>query len=228
MRKLFTAIFVLLMALFYLPAQADLPFRFEASIGRDVASTQGNGAWYQEGFPYTLDLKNTTWSVGITGKYNERVDWHIDYQNLGIFRSNAYATPVDSNYNPNNNPPCNGPCVAVSNFITNGSANGIKFLVDYHTLEKPNSPVFGLSAGPYVFRPVSGIEVRDWKQNIGDPGQTVYARNNGDLKLGAVFGGFVRYDDFEVRLEYILAKCTPSAQACLWKNITNLSLVKRF
>lgn len=235
MRKLFS-VFVAMVISFAVCLSAsatpthdpDPLFRVEGGIGYDYGVVQGNGIWYQEGFPYTLNLNHPTWMVGITGKVNRYMDWHIDYQNLGISRSDSLDTPDDANYNPANSPPCNGPCVAISNYVGSGSANGIKLLLDFHTLETPHKPVFGVSVGPYIFKPIWRETVYNWKGAADQPGRTITWSTENKFLTGNVVGVFMRYDDLELRLERIVARCTPAGQECLWKSFTNLSVIYRF
>lgn len=56
-------------------AAADLEF----SVGKSQFTTIADGTWYQEPFNHTINLKSTSYSVGVASKFYGNFDWHIGY-----------------------------------------------------------------------------------------------------------------------------------------------------
>ena len=194
--------------------------QFEAGIGVTQATSQGNGAWYQEGLPYKLDMRSQVWTIGVTDKITPNVNWHVNYVNLGIYRGDALAADRDEDYDPTTQsckPGCN-----VARYISNGSANGISATLDYHR----NG--FGVNGGPYLYKPISRHTVEGWKASPEAVPQTIHVANNEKLKIGFTLGVFYEMGDTRLALQNYWNKCTPSTQACLWKSITTLSLIHKF
>ena len=207
-----------------LPAKA---VEFEGAIGYNVAQPVGNGGWYQDGFRKDLDLKSKAFMLGAVQEVNPNFSVRASYYNLGVMRSDADATPVDSNYDPSTHA-CIGPCVAISRFVGSGSANGIAFTGEVHTEKKEGQWKFGAEAGPYIFRPIWRETVYNWKQKPEDPGITVQANNPEDWKIGAVLGLNATKDNYGVSVKHFFNKCTPSTYACLWKTMTVVMVSYRF
>jgi hypothetical protein len=71
----------------------------EISAGVTEYTKTGNGTWYQEGFPYQMQL--TQGSVGVGGvlDLNEKTHLRFGVQDMGLnFSVAAEATPSDANY----------------------------------------------------------------------------------------------------------------------------------
>lgn len=75
----------------------------ELSAGMGGYTVVPNGIWYQAGVPREqLRTHGETWTVGLTGPLVadafSRLDWHIDYVNLGHISSHCYCTSIDDDY----------------------------------------------------------------------------------------------------------------------------------
>jgi len=197
----------------------------EVGIGFNNAHIAPNGTWYQEGFPYSVNLKSKIWSIGVSDDINRNWKWRVEYVNLGIFRSDAIATPVDANYNPNNNPPCNGPCVAESRFVGNGSANGISTLVEYHTT---GDIQYGISGGINWSYKIWRESVYGWTWSRDVPGKTIDVSIPERLTPNLTFGVSIKKENHELRLDQYFNRCLPSAYACIWDKMTTVRYVYHF
>ena len=148
-----------LIALLSFPVEA---FDIELSGGYSKLGKGPNGTWYQEPFPYDVELKSISGSVGTIFNKQDGNYWRAGYMYLGRGRSRAVATASDENYAPNNPPTyCNGNCWDMSHWYGHGTVQGLYL-----------SRVFGLNtkgikidteAGAYLYFATWTMTIPDWK-----------------------------------------------------------------
>lgn len=112
-------IIAIILAALSMQAQAiDL----ELSVGHTKFGKTGNGTWYQNGFENTLDLKSTSWAVGVSGYATDWMRWRAQWSNLG--KLSTFAKGVnDPNYNGVDN--CYDPCENHKTYKTEGGLSGL-------------------------------------------------------------------------------------------------------
>lgn len=198
--------------------------QLELGLGITQATPVGNGGWYQLGLPHHLDLRSSTWSVGLVHDLAPQWRGRVQYVNLGMYRSDAMAADRDEDYSPAAHaclPGCN-----VARYIGNGSANGI--VIAAERLFDFGAWRLGIEAGPYLYRPIWRVTVEGWKAAKDQPGQTIQHNNPEHLKIGAVVGFSVGQGAWSLSLRHYWNKCTPSTYACLWREVDTLSVLYRF
>lgn len=72
--------------------------RPEVGVGVSYFEKQEDGNWYQEPFPYDLDMTSGSASIGAVFKISERDFVRLGYAYLGKVKSEAIATASDENY----------------------------------------------------------------------------------------------------------------------------------
>jgi hypothetical protein len=70
----------------------------EIGVGVSKFSLTENGTWYQEGFPYGVNLYSPAISLGIKADITDSVSIRAGYENLGQVTSSALASASDANY----------------------------------------------------------------------------------------------------------------------------------
>lgn len=196
---------------------------FEGGIGVANTQPQPNGTWYQEGFPYSMDLTKKAFYIGVKEKIAPNASVHLDYVNFGVLHVDAIATPVDSNYNPANRPPCNGPCIAESRFVSSGRSDAIKLAVNWSPWSE-NQEGFGVITGAILFNQGWGTTVYNWKQSKDSPGITIQNYISRRWTLRPVIGVAYKKDQWEVRLEQYFNKPYSSVNTGIAKSTTMLSV----
>lgn len=72
--------------------------RPEVGVGMSYFEKQEDGNWYQEPFPYDLDMTSISGSIGAVFKISERDFVRLGFNYLGKVQSEAIATASDENY----------------------------------------------------------------------------------------------------------------------------------
>lgn len=206
----------LILALCALSAHA---VQFEAGLGVSHTQPQPNGTWYQEGFPYQLDLNHASWYIGVREKIDDRLSVHVDYVSFGIIHADAIATPVDANYNPATHS-CVGGCVAESRFVGSGRSDGLKVAAQW----APNDNGFSLIGGLFVFRPRWHTMVYNWTPSVDIPPRTIEHSIKQRWTVRPVIGVAYRKGGWELRLEQYFNKPFDSTDTGLTKGTTMLSV----
>lgn len=176
----------------------------ELGVGVSTYRDQGNGIWYQQGFPYSLSLTAPAVEGGLTGDVLQRehwgVAWHTDYIYLGSVHTNAIAT-TDANYDAQTQS-CRGTCAAQTRFTGHGNVSGVALTLephyDWHGFR------LGVEGGPFLFLP-------SWTESLtpatpvpGIGATTVHA--SARIKVGEVVGVTVAYKHLSVSLEHFFDK----------------------
>jgi hypothetical protein len=116
-----------------------------------------DGVWYQEAFPYKLNLTSPSLGLRYDGD-----GWTAGYMHLGRVTSNAKAVALDGRvegdggYNSSTKA-CNGPCWPLSTWHGNGEVQGLFF-----GLTKPVNPEWTIEGGIYLYRPTWEMNIPDW------------------------------------------------------------------
>lgn len=118
--------------LFFVASTANAGY-FEVEAGQSNFTKIGDGVWYQEPFPHSLDLKSNAFSFtyGIPSTWG---DTRFSIFDLGNVETHSMVVPEDSNYDFDNHV-CKDPCLPLSRFTGKGSARGISATIQptYHT-----------------------------------------------------------------------------------------------
>lgn len=136
---------------------------WETLLGVSRFTKQNDGVWYQEAFPYKIDL--TAPSVGF--RYTEDADrdglgWTAGYVHLGRVTSHAKAValdgrnPDDGGYNAATKG-CNGKCWPLSTWNGTGDVQGF-----YLGAVKQLNPDWAVEGGVYLYRPTWVMDIPDW------------------------------------------------------------------
>ena len=204
------------------PAHA---WNLELGAGPTRFDTHGNGTWYQVGFPHTLKL--TSWGalLGVADDVTPHWAVHIDAVYLGSVHTDAIATPVDSNYNPQTHT-CNGPCVARSRFVGDGNLWGISVTAEPHLTWRGLS--WAVEAGPFVGFPRWGVTVHDWVPGPGAEPRTIHVDNHSRVLLGAVVGASVGHGPWRLGARYYFDQTQHSPYPAIWRHTASLMLLYSF
>ena len=160
-------------------------WQFEAGIGQTTYNPVANGTWYQDGFQHTLNLKHSSFMLGVTGRVNSWLIWHTDYEYLGRASENSWDTPSDANYNPSTPNHCNGPCLPLANYVGHGRVQGVALTLAPEYRLKDGLRVFA-NIGPFLYRSTWHEAVYNWF------GQTVYLNHHTRWQIGAKLGVGIR------------------------------------
>ena len=169
--------------------------QIEVGAGIAHASTNGNGTWWQSGFPHTLQLTQPAIELGVTGRFTPYMAWHVDAVSLGRYASNSEDVLPDANYSPTSPTHCNGPCNPLANFIGSGYVSGVQALVALHTA---GSWRFGIEAGPFLYHETWRLDVPNWYE----PNGTHYdIRTDGSQwAVGTVIGATLAHGQWQIAL----------------------------
>jgi hypothetical protein len=159
------------------------------------AGTHGNGVWYQEGYPYRLDLCSTSWEVGV-----EKEGWSFGYSRLLQTSSDAYALTADEYYDVAQKK-CRKHCDRTGYFHTSGKVDGLYLRREwvYHNI------VFML--GGYVFIPQHTVRISEFYGTNPDgskyehPVSATY-ENKTEYKFSPSFGVGYRYENLTFMVDY--------------------------
>jgi len=199
-------------------------WELEVGVGPSFAHKAPNGTWWQAGkeFPYTMNLNNVAYKVGVKEKINDSFSLHVGYVSLGKYASSALACDRDDAYSPvllASLPGCN-----IARYIGSGFSRGIYGGVGYNL-----GNGFSIDSGILVFRPTFNVRVENWKASPSSPPTTIYATNPSRIRIGAVVGAsYALPEGFSIELKEWFNKCLPSVDACVWDRTTTLMLVKEF
>ena len=199
--------------------------RIEFGLGYAQGHKMPDNTWYQKGFPYSMDLRSASWSLGVTDDITPTLRYHVKYVAFGVAKTDALATPVDDNFLAGATPPCKGECVAVSRFVGSGRSDGIAAMLEKHTTGEIE---YGVSGGLFVFQPTWDVTVYNWKQRAEDPGITIQHSIKKNIVVRPVVGFNVRKGDWDFRVEHYFNKAFSSAETGVVKSTTNVSVVYRF
>ncbi len=140
----------------------------EVGVGSTRFIDHGDGIWYQQALPHVLRLSAPALMVGVRGKLTQRLDWHVDFLDLGHASSDSWDV-MDNYYDPHNHV-CLGHCAQPSHFLGNGSLWGVSTMVGMHVLGSRHLTV---EAGPWLFHQSWSVIIPNFYSSTG------YAPANG-------------------------------------------------
>jgi len=216
-------ILALVLAFFTVSAQAaDL----ELGIGYNQYKQQANGIWYQEGFPYNLDLQSVSWSVGVSDKCSGLPRIRAEYLNLGMARSTAYAVPTDANYNPDSPNHCNGECQPLALFVGKGKVTGIALTVAPE-INFGNVSLY-VEGGFYFYRPTYRVVVTGIDSPQEPGGITHHFGHKTETEICYVFGAGARYKNVDLSIRYMEVKASGDDFPAIYNGTVNSSIKLNF
>ena len=167
----------------------------ELGIGQTHFSHTPNGTWWQQGFPYKLDMSHLADSIGMTGRINSWLRWHTDYESLGRASENSWDTPSDANYSITTPNHCNGTCLPLANYVGSGSIRGIALTLapEYRIADDLR---FFVNAGPFLYRSSWNEQVYNWF------GTTVYLNHKTRWEIGEKIGLGIRNHRFGIEYDW--------------------------
>lgn len=141
--------------------------QLEIGAGIAHAQTNGNGTWFQDGFPHTLRLNQPVALIGVTGKFTRHMDWHLDAVSLGRYSSDSQDVLPDANYSATSATHCNGPCNPFAHYMGNGRIWGIQALLSRHT---SGAWQLGVEGGPFLYHETWALSVPNWYEPAAPDG----------------------------------------------------------
>lgn len=178
----------------------------EIGAGMTSYKQQINGIWYQEGFPYKLDLIGEAWFFGVSHKFNALPRIRAEYLDLGYAKSNAYAVPEDANYNPNTPNHCNGECLPLAHFVGKGKVTGI---VLSFSPEFAIGPVTAfVEAGVYFYRPTYHVFVTGIDSPSEPGGRTHHFGHKTTTEQCPIIGVGIRFKNVNFSVRYMETKAS--------------------
>jgi len=191
-----TKIIVLMIALIPVKSMA---VDYELSLGQTQYKQSNNGTWFQEAFPYTVDLNSINWSAGVSHKFDSVPRVRAEFVNLGKASADAWAVPIDAYYNTNSNE-CVGRCLPLARFQSSGSVKGIALTIAPE-MKFGDFSVF-VEGGIYIFRPTYSAVVTNVRWTYEAEPITVYTKHNTTTQMTYVMGLVVRYKQVEFVARY--------------------------
>ena len=215
-------IIVLMMA--SIPCQA-MAIDYELSAGQTFFKQTINGTWYQNAFPYTVDLKSVNWSTGLSHKFSDYPRIRAEFVNLGIASADALAVPIDAYYNTNTNQ-CVGECLPLARFVSKGGVRGVALTI---APEKRfgDFSVF-IEGGIYIFRPTYSAVVTNVRWTHEADPITVYTKHNTTTQISYVMGLGVRYKQVEFVARYYDVEASDDNVPAVYIGATTVSVRFKF
>lgn len=206
---------------------AHAQVRFELGAGMTQYRTIGDGVWYQEAQPHTLNLRAPMVTAGLTGPIYTRekwgIDWHADYVNLGHTSSECMCTPMDENYNAASHQRLYNFDVPDVRFSGNGNAQGVALTVEPYVNYRDWR--FGVEGGLFLHRAAFDVKVYDWMvegSRAAGP-QTIEVGTSHKINRGAVAGVSVGRGNWRVSYKHYWMP-VHSEYPPLWKSADVLEL----
>lgn len=127
------------------------PIALEAGAGAVDYGTQKNGTWYQKGYPYEFDLRDTTVRLGAVARLSERARVDLAYVDLG--RTHSFCVAVsDDDYARG----VRGPLYRING---DGRVRGVHASLAYD-VARIGPARLSLNAGEFVFQPTWEVVAR--------------------------------------------------------------------
>jgi opacity protein-like surface antigen len=162
----------------------------EIGIGVSKFGLTENGTWYQESFPYGVNLYSPAISLGIKANLTDSISIRAGYQNLGTVTSHAEATASDANYAA-----CHydhSKCWPLSSWYGQGSVQQA-----YITLDGSHK-LWGVTwigeAGVVYFKPTWTETIPNWISSPTAQPELVVVSHDAKLQAGYTLGFGVQLD----------------------------------
>lgn len=191
----------------------------ELGFGETHYIKQPNGIWYQEGFPYELELTTVSNSIGISGERNG-IRYRFEYLDLGPVSSNAVAT-TDQKYTQNYVLTCGDSCDLLK-FAGIGEVAGI-VLSASRPVRVFDLPLY-VEAGAYFYKPKWNVQVYTLDLT---PDLVADVKHEPKMEVGPVIGFGMRYSGVDIGLRYIYCPATTDEWPGVYKGAYTL-MVKAY
>ena len=192
----------------------------ELGFGQTRYVEQPNGIWYQEGFPYQLELTTVSNSIGISAERNG-IRYRLEYLDLGPVSSNAVATS-DVKYTQHYVQTCGDNCDLLK-FAGIGEVAGI-VLSASRPVRVFDLPLY-VEAGVFFYEPKWNVQVYTLDEA---PELVADVRHEPKMEVGPVIGFGVRYSGVDIGVRYIYCPATTDEWPGVYKGAYTLMLKAYF
>jgi hypothetical protein len=103
---------------------AKTPIYILVGGGKTALKLDGNGTWWQDGFPHDIKKTDYAWMAGIGMHFNNWLDTEAIYHDIGGGTIKADFVGPDSAYSATSATHCNGPCPPMQHGFGVGSYRG--------------------------------------------------------------------------------------------------------
>jgi hypothetical protein len=162
----------------------------EIGVGVSKFSLTANGIWYQEGFPYGVNLYSPALSVGLNAKITDNISVRAGFQDLGQVTSSALASASDANYAACRND--HSKCWPLSSWYGQGDVKQAYLTLDGKV--KVWGVTFIGEAGVVYFKPTWTETIPNWISSPTAQPQLVVVSHNPQLQFGKTVGFGVELD----------------------------------
>ena len=193
----------------------------DIELGTGTAHFKKNqdGLWYQEGFPYSEDLKTTPLSIGLSHKFgNYRA--LIEYLDLGQVFMSALATH-DYLYAPGQPGNCVGDC-PLYRFVGNGNVKGF-VLSAARDVSIFNIP-FYVEGGIYTYKST-------WREIVLDSTtgtELIKINHEPRQEITPMLGFGIRYSGLDIGVRWFQLESSGDASPALYNRAYTLMLKAYF
>lgn len=162
----------------------------EMGFGETHYIKQTDGVWYQDAFPYTMDLNDQSLSIGMSWKPST-IRYRAEFLALGKHYVNALATS-DGTYNPYFVTHCGDACGLVA-LQGRGSVSGLLLSASRNV----HGPLY-VEAGIYA-------NIKKWKITVTQLDGTFprEMQREHQIDFGPVVGLGLRYNGIDAGVQYI-------------------------
>ena len=201
---------------------------FEAGIGFTQFKRSQNGTWYQEAFPYDLDLNSVGWSIGVSHKFTGWPRVRAEFIDLGDASAWALAVPNDYNYHTSDNS-CNVKCLPLATYKSSGDVRGVALSV---------APEYKFGAyttyaeiGLYFFKPrykavvtgiIYGSSTGDYPEDT--PVRTAYIKHDANIEITYLVGAGIRHGNIDVGIRYYPVEAPNDDVPAVYRGATTVTM----
>lgn len=159
---------------------------FDVSAGASKFPKYGNGIWYQEAFPHTLEVSGRpSLGFGFSESLLPNVRGRVAYTFVGRVTTDALAVGDDNNYDFAANK-CKTPCLPLGRWRGSGEVHSVSAtLAPYITTRYGDLFVEG---GVTAYKPSWKMTVDNWTMRFGDTPITINVSCVSKVRLGSTFG----------------------------------------
>ena len=204
---------ILIVLFFSMSAQA---VDFELGTGTTHYKKNSDGLWYQEGFPYSEDLRDTPVSIGLSHQF-EKFRARIEYLDLGWAHMSALAVGNDYMYAPGQPGSCVGEC-PMRRYIGNGHVKGFVLSASRDV------PLFGLplyvEGGIYTYSPT-------WREVVVDSANgdiLIELKHEPKREITPMLGFGIRYSGVDIGVRWFQLESSGDEYPALYNRAYTLML----
>lgn len=175
---------------------------YSVSLGYTKFSIQPNGFWYQEGYPYKLDIKTPSINLRyLTEDSSNSWQYGLQYTYIGKAKTWAMAVPSDSNYDYTNHS-CYSPCLDLAEFKTRSTMQGIALLAI------KNFNKYYIVSGVMLGYSTNVVDIKGWSDTVGGEKKDLHLVNDTEVNYLPLLGIGYKLKE-EVFVEVSLLPTTP-------------------